>query len=64
MADGVSARNADESPRLSTQRAHRTQGLRNESRAFPYLRENKVVKWIDFLTGSEETGGGWNPPHG
>src|SRR5258708_20747803 len=62
MADGVSTRNADESQRLSTRRAQRTQSFRNESRPFRRLRGNTSVERIDFLRESEETRGGSNPP--
>jgi hypothetical protein len=62
MADGVSTRNADESQRLSTQRAQRTQSFRNESRPFRRLRGNESVERIDFPRESEETRGGSDPP--
>src|SRR5467141_5372147 len=62
MSDGVRTRNADESQRLSTQRAQRTQSFRNESRPFRRLRGIASVERIDFLRESEETRGGSYPP--
>ena len=54
MADALSTRNADESERLSTQRAQRTQRVRNDRVFFRRLRENKSVKIVDCL---RESGG-------